>query len=491
MNTDEEKIGRYEEEMMEIDLRELITLFWRKKWFIIILVFLAMVAAYLLSNQMTRIYETSTMIMVREEGGADSLFSNQFSLIGGQGNKVATYTAMMKSRLILNKVIEELELVDEEGELIKTKSLREKISISSTADTDLMTITVQYSDPVLARDIANKLVEVFKEENQRINNSDLNSAITFISKQLAQVQEELAELEEELLKYKEENGIILPTEYGAGLLRRLTELETRRIEAELALEEARIALVESKKHFNQEEREILSSKTIASNPLISSNRQRLVELEVELAGLLEVYTEKHPQVLEIKEKINKVEKVLATNVEEIISSRTETLNPIYQGLKEKIIQLETAVISSEARIAGLTERIREQEKELGSLPAKELNLIRLERETKVAENIYLILMERREEVQIQEAMQNSDIVVIDPAIVSAVPVKPRTVFNMAIAAILAGMLAVFIIFLQNYFDNTVKEEKDIERLTGLTVLGVIPDMEKIDHNQGYGVDNNV
>ena len=183
-----------------------------------------------------------------------------------------------------------------------------------------------------------------------------------------------------------------------------------------------------------------------------------------------------------------MEKVLADNVEEIISSRTETLNPIHRALKERIIQLETTVISTEARISALAEGIREQEEKLKELPARELDLVRLERETRIAENIYLILMERREELQIQEAMQTSDLVVIDPAIVNEVPVKPRKFFNMAIAVILAGMLAVFIIFLQEYLDTTVKEEKDIGRLTGLTVLGIIPDIKKKEYRQGYGVD---
>ena len=209
---------------------------------------------------------------------------------------------------------------------------------------------------------------------------------------------------------------------------------------------------------------------------------------MELAGLLGIYTEKHPRVQELKEKIAEVEKVLAGNVEEIISSRTETLNPIHQALKERIIQLETTLISAEARISALAAGIREQEERLKELPARELELIRLEREARVAENIYLVLMERREELRIQEAMQTSDLVVIDPAIVNEKPVKPQKVLNMAIAAVLAGMLAVFIIFLQEYLNTTVKEEKDIERLTGLTVLGVIPDYTRVDHGKVYGVD---
>lgn len=483
MYSDEERYA----DLMEIDLRELLGLFWRRKWFIVTLVLLALLVSYFLTGKMTKIYETSTLVMIKE-AGTDNLFSDQFSFIGGSKNKAATYKAMMESRMVLDKVIAELDLRNEKGELLLAKNLRDLLSISSTADTDMMRITVQYPDPVLARDIANKVVEVFSKENQRINNSDLNSAIDFVNTQLATVQKELSILEDELLQYREESGVIMPSEYGAGLLRRLTELESRKIEADLTLQEARLALNESKKYLAAEEENIVSSRTVSQNPIISNNKERLIGLEVELAGLLGIYTDKHPRVQEVKEKIAEVEKVLAANVEEIISSRTETLNPLYTSLKERIIQLETTVISAEARSSALAGIIGEQEEKLKELPARELDLVRLERETRIAENIYLILMERREELQIQEAMQTSDLVVIDPAIVNEVPVKPRKFFNMAIAVILAGMLAVFIIFLQEYLDTTVKEEKDIGRLTGLTVLGIIPDIKKKEYRQGYGVD---
>ncbi len=487
MYRDEEGLVYYDAGMMEIDLREILNLFWRRKWFIVTLVFIALLLSYFITDRMPRIYETSTLIMIKESG-VDSLFSGQFSLLGDSKNKSASYKALMESRMVLDKVIAELGLRDDKGELLPAKALREHISISSTADTGLMRITVQYPDPVLPRDIANKVVEVFTRENQRINNADLNSAIDFVNRQLATVQEELTKLEGELLQYKEESGLIMPSEYGATLLRRLTELESRKAEAELALREARIVLNESRKYLAAEEESIVSSQTISRNPIVSANKERLIGLEIELAGLMGIYTEKHPRVQEVKEKIAEVEKVLADNVEEIISSRTETLNPIHRALKERIIQLETTVISTEARISALVEGIREQEEKLKELPARELDLVRLERETRIAENIYLILMERREELQIQEAMQTSDLVVIDPAIVNEVPVKPRKFFNMAIAVILAGMLAVFIIFLQEYLDTTVKEEKDIGRLTGLTVLGIIPDIKKKEYRQGYGVD---
>ena len=491
MNTEQQNMQRFEEDMVEIDLREYITLLWRKKWIIIALVVVAVIGSYFFSKSMTRIYQTSTLVMVKDDSGMGSLFGDQFSMISGKASKVSTYTAIMKTRIIMNRVIEELDLRNEDGELLSAGGLSGHISISGSTDTNMMTITVDYSDPAVARDIANKLVEVFKEQNQQINRADLNSATNFITKQLETVKANLAVLEDKLLDYKMENGIVLPEEYGKEILGQLTKLETNKVEAQLNIEEAQLALVEIRKQFKQEDREIISAKTITNNPFVSSNRDKLINLEIEVAGLMEIYTEKHPKVIEIKRQIAEVKGVLSNAVAEIISSRTETLNPLYQTLKQKIVTLETTLITAGAKVNGLEQRIVLLEDELNKLPTKELDLARLQRESKVAENIYLILMERREEVQIQEVMQSSDIVVVDPAIIKENPIKPRTRLNVVIAVFLAVFIGVFIIFLIEYLDTTVKEEEDVERLTGLTVLGVIPDMDMIDHDKGYGVDNNV
>lgn len=482
----EQRMQTYQEEFMEIDLKEVISLLWHRKWLIIGLVVVAVIASYFISKEMTPIYETSTLLMVKEESGVQDLFPEQFSLFTGKANKVDTYAEILKSRRITGRVIKEMDLQNEEtGKLISSGSLQQAITVGRGKQTNLITITVTYPDPVAARDIANKLVEVFKEENQNMNRSDLRSASKFISSQVAEVRKSLSQLEQKLLNYKQEHGVFLPVEHGKELLDKLTEVETLKAEAELEMKQARLSLKEYEKYIEEEDREIISSKTISSNPIIAQNKSRLVELEIELAGLLEVYTDKHPKVVEVKKKIDEVKGVLSRTVNEIISSRTETVNPLYQSLYQNIIDLQVSIITAQSRLSSSMERITEIEKELAGLPEKELNLIRLQRETQVAENIYIMLMERKEEIQISEAMQSSDIFVVDPAVVKEDPIKPRVMLNVAIAAVLAIMIAVFIIFLKEYLDTTVKEEDDVRRLTGLPVLGVVPDIYDKKGSNGY------
>jgi len=48
------------------------------------------------------------------------------------------------------------------------------------------------------------------------------------------------------------------------------------------------------------------------------------------------------------------------------------------------------------------------------------------------------------------------------------------------------MLSVFIIFLLEFMDNTIKNENDLEKISDLPVLGIIPNLDEIDHHKNYG-----
>ncbi|MEC9488876.1 MAG: Wzz/FepE/Etk N-terminal domain-containing protein [Halanaerobium sp.] len=476
-----------EDDFFEIDLREYIKIIWKGKWLLLGLVVAAVIAAYLISGLMTPIYQTSTLIMVKEDSGMDSLFSDQLSFMGGGQNKVATYTQILQSRKILGMVIEELQLMDDEtGELIEPDRLKDTISVSGNQDSNLITITVTYPDPVVAKDIANTLVSEFQQENQSMNRADLRGASEFITGQLEEVRAKLTDVENRLMEYKEKHDVVLPDEQAKTILEKLVTLETNRAKAGMELQQAQSSLEELESNLLNEDREIISTKTISNNPVVMESKSRLASLQVELAGLKEVYTERHPKVIEVETKIDEVKEVLEQQVAEIVTARTETLNPIYQTLREKIINLNATIIGYQAQLATYDEQITDFRGQLVSLPEKELELARLERESRVAESIYMLLMERKEEIQIKEAMQSSDIAVVDPAVVNDNPIKPRKKLNVAIAAFLAIFIGLGIIFLLEYLDTTVKDEKDIERLTGLPVLGIIPDIEHIDHSRGYG-----
>jgi capsular polysaccharide biosynthesis protein len=80
-------------------------------------------------------------------------------------------------------------------------------------------------------------------------------------------------------------------------------------------------------------------------------------------------------------------------------------------------------------------------------------------------------------MQIGDIMQVENVSVIDPAIRPDAPYKPRPMMNMAIAGVLGLMVAVGLVFLLEYMDNTIKTPDDVMTHLGLPVLGGIPHID--------------
>lgn len=78
---------------------------------------------------------------------------------------------------------------------------------------------------------------------------------------------------------------------------------------------------------------------------------------------------------------------------------------------------------------------------------------------------------------VTDIMKIENIQVIDEAQVPEAPIKPRPKLNMAIAGVLGLMVSIFLVFLLEYIDNTIKTPEDIQRYLELPVIGTIPEFD--------------
>ena len=88
-------------------------------------------------------------------------------------------------------------------------------------------------------------------------------------------------------------------------------------------------------------------------------------------------------------------------------------------------------------------------------------------------------------LEIQRITKTNNVAVVDYARLPQLPVKPNIIMNTAISGILGGMVILLIVFLKEYLDNTVKTEKDIENLLGLSIIGAVPNFNQ-GGKQTYG-----
>lgn len=74
-------------------------------------------------------------------------------------------------------------------------------------------------------------------------------------------------------------------------------------------------------------------------------------------------------------------------------------------------------------------------------------------------------------------MKVDNVHVIDKAVPPTDKISPKPLLNIVIAAILGIMVSIFIVFLIEYFDRTVKTVDDVKKYLDLPVLGVIPEIK--------------
>ncbi len=460
----------------EMDLRQYISILWQRKWLIIGLFVIAVVSTYFLTKTMDPIYKTSATIMMQKNDGMQNLFSGDMFSMGN--DKSGTYSRMLKTRRVLDQTIREMDLRDEEGKYISISSLSSIIAVSPVSGTDLIEISMEHTDPEKAMNIVNTLVRVFEEGNTAMNKVALTGARDFIEKQVVEVKKNLESTEMELLHYKQDNDVIMPTEEAKQILDKLVEAESSKSMVEVELKSIDASIRAIKREMAAQEEKVISNTVITNNPLVSQYKSQLTELESKLVGLKSKYTDSHPDVIGLESQITSITKILKNEVEKVVSSETESINPVYQSLYQSFINLEIERLAKIAKLESFDGFIQEKEKDLKSLPAKELELVRLERVAKVTGEIYTMLITRLEEVKISEAMLTSDVYVVDSAYLPQNPIKP----NKKMLILMAGFLAIFVgvglSFLMEFLDTTVKSSEEIERMLDLPVIGSIPDMEK-------------
>lgn len=158
--------------MEELNLTELLRYYLKKSPIIILTTILALLIGYLYIEefQVPLYHGTTTIILVQKNEGEVSSAITQNELTVNE-KLVSTYSQIIKSRRVLDQVIDSLELDT------TTSSLAEDITVTSVSETSIIKVSVSNEDNKEAVKIANKIAEVFKEEVSKIYNLENISVI--------------------------------------------------------------------------------------------------------------------------------------------------------------------------------------------------------------------------------------------------------------------------------------------------------------------------
>ena len=443
-------------------------------------------------------YEASARVKV-QGGGAPRLGLSVESILSGSlfssSAGLQDEIEILKSRTNIMSVIEKLDLVhklidekDLETALNEGRSMDDmKISLYSTIVNELVIspvknsniIEVKFSceDPKLASEVVNEIVQNYMNFSEAIAKRQITLRKQFIDERLPAVELDLKKAEEALTKFKEETNIYDTGTQAKSILNLMTTMSSKLEEAKIQVDMSEKTLEFYTAQLEGLEQDLKDARdSLTFDPIVLQLKSKLIDLQVEIAGLKETYTENNPTVLEKQRELQETKSQLETEVARIMSSKIrKASNPVYQQVFQNLITGEAQRLVYETQVEAYQKLLDDLQKQLAKLPYLEQRLIGLQREYMAKQTVYQTLVQAQYEALISEAAVTSNSYVLDPAVPPLRPAKPNKKLSLAIGGVLGIFLAILAVFISEASDKRVKSESDAEFYLGKeNILSKIP-----------------
>ena len=195
-----------------------------------------------------------------------------------------------------------------------------------------------------------------------------------------------------------------------------------------------------------------------------------IEKQLEKIGKELEVAENEYKAFQDKYKLFALDKQTAASIDKMAQLESQRVNSSISlemqqsllkssGSVPELVKVEAQKVAEEAKAEAIKKEISEVEKELAALPDISLEFIRLQRNLKVKEKLYAVLTEQYEMAKITEAEEGSQFEIMDQARIPELKSKPKRAIMVILAGLSAGVLAVFLAFLQEFIKRRKEQEK--------------------------------
>jgi len=350
------------------------------------------------------------------------------------------------------------------GPTSSTNRLDKKIKVTQVDKTNIIQIKVQDKSPKMAQLIANTLSEKFRQTRTEIVRKNIQDSYQFVDKQLKDMAKQLKEAEGKVSDYKSSTGIVQVDRSAQDLVNFLSKLQEQKVRNDLELSEYETKVrgiqsdYEKKGYFDQT---FLSpDQSSQSNSPFSAILKQLSDLEVQRIAELQKKSENHPDIVNLDNRIAQLKNKLNSYNQNTLNSYKIIINT----LKDKKDKLDNLIAKYQARIH--------------NLPKEETKLAAITRNSDVAEKMFNVLLDKREEMRIKEISQLQDILVVDPADLPILPVSPSLKIVVLVCFFLWGAFTIGFVFLGEFKERRLLKLSEIEEDLELPILSIIPKFPK-------------
>jgi polysaccharide chain length determinant protein (PEP-CTERM system associated) len=375
------------------------------------------------------------------------------------------------------------------------------------------TISFTYPDRFKAQAVVRELVAKFTEQNVQVQKSQATITSTFLGDEMKQAEEKMNHAEEALAKFKAENSGRLPEQFQANVAQvntyqmmvtqaneSLSRLQQQKLQIETQLQNNSTNL----NYYNSilEDQVNVGGPAQVRNEMLNQYNQRIMNLQSEIAALMEQLTPNHPTIKRAQASLATLEKKREELEKEDLERQAAapaggpTVKRVVNQQALKAIQDITAqnnVLKTEMQ--NLNIQMDDKNREIGDLhknivryqsaidgsPQLEGKYVELTRDLTFAKQAYEDYRHKTEvsktSEDLEEAKAGENLEVLDPPSDPQSPSEPNRLQIAAMGTGLGLMLGIVLAGAKEMKNTSLKNLKDVRAYTNLPVLSSIPLLE--------------
>ncbi len=348
------------------------------------------------------------------------------------------------------------DLLLERKRQVAIANFQSKIAIKPIRNTQLVTVQFQSSDPLLARDIANAIVETYIQNNLDSRLAVNQQADDWINQRIDLLKAAIADSEKRLTEFLESEGLVdvkgidnLINDELQALNRQIADARNKRITAE--------SIYTMLKDKHQLSLNSLSSNLLfANNPQLRDSHQAEIEAEKKVSEFSKRYGPKHDKMIQAQAQLAAARE------------RSQTLiNQLTLGAQKELA-------SAREKEATVLRALEEKKGDFQGVAVKRANYDALKRELESNKNLYDLFVSKQKENSAASDYKTTIAKFVDPAVTPLSPAKPAKAKLVILGTFLGFFTSVLFAFFSQSLRNSLDNRKDVEDKLQLTPLGCVP-----------------
>jgi capsular exopolysaccharide synthesis family protein len=333
-------------------------------------------------------------------------------------------------------------------------ALLAKLNVSALGRSNVISIEAEATKPDVAARLANTMAEQYLERQRTDRAEAAHQVETFLAGRIAELRQQVEKSEQAVEDYRRSNGLYKGASSGITS-QQMTELNTQLILAQTQKAEADARLGEAQTIAKSGGAGDSVPDALRS-PLIQALKEQQSQAERNLAELQQTYGPNHPKIISTKAEAADINRKLQLE-----------LSRITEGLHHE-------ASSATARYDALRRSFDDLQSKMGIVNEKSIRLEALERDATVNRNLLENMLNRAKETVGQQELQQANAKMISSAAPPARPAFPPKSLLVILGTLGGALLGLALALLRDGADRTFRRSDQVETITGLPVLAMVP-----------------